>query len=196
MATFFTSDEHIGHENVIRLCGRPFTSLFHMHETLIERHNARVAPSDTVYHLGDFAWKPQLVETLMPRLHGRHFLVPGNHDKCHPMRTHAARWRRKYAEWGIEVLDEDVNIEIVVSGTPAQVRLCHFPYAAGGDSQHEARYPEWRPAPDGHVLLCGHVHDAWRVGRGMFNVGVDVNGFAPVTADEAFEALKTNASTK
>lgn len=33
--TFFTSDLHLGHRNIIRLCGRPFASLEEMDEALI-----------------------------------------------------------------------------------------------------------------------------------------------------------------
>jgi calcineurin-like phosphoesterase family protein len=35
--TFFTSDQHLGHRNIIRLCSRPFASIEEMDETLISR---------------------------------------------------------------------------------------------------------------------------------------------------------------
>lgn len=33
-------------------------------------------------------------------------------------------------------------------------------------------------------VLCGHVHGAWRRRGNMYNVGVDVHDFYPVTIDE------------
>ena len=49
---FFTSDLHLGHENCIRLCNRPFSSIEEMDETLIENWNRKVTGKDTVYILG------------------------------------------------------------------------------------------------------------------------------------------------
>lgn len=46
---FFTSDLHLGHENCIRLCNRPFSSIEEMDETLIENWNYKVTGKDTVY---------------------------------------------------------------------------------------------------------------------------------------------------
>ncbi|OUN81344.1 hypothetical protein B5G06_10770 [Flavonifractor sp. An52] len=50
---FFTSDLHLGHENCIRLCNRPFSSIEEMDETLIENWNRKITGKDTVYILGD-----------------------------------------------------------------------------------------------------------------------------------------------
>ena len=50
---FFTSDLHLGHENCIRLCNRPFSSIEEMDETLMENWNHKVTGTDTVYILGD-----------------------------------------------------------------------------------------------------------------------------------------------
>jgi calcineurin-like phosphoesterase family protein len=55
MANFFTADEHHNHSSIItKFIFRPFRDAAHMNETLIQRHNSRVKPADTVYHLGDF----------------------------------------------------------------------------------------------------------------------------------------------
>ena len=53
---FFTSDLHLGHENCIRLCNRPFSSIEEMDETLIENWNRKITGKDTVYILGDLIY--------------------------------------------------------------------------------------------------------------------------------------------
>jgi calcineurin-like phosphoesterase family protein len=50
-----------------------------MDETMIERWNAKVKPTDTVYHLGDVVINQKSLH-LVSRLNGRKILVRGNHD--------------------------------------------------------------------------------------------------------------------
>jgi len=51
---FFTADEHYGHEYIIKLCDRPFTSIDEMDAEIIRRHNEMVGSKDVVIHAGDF----------------------------------------------------------------------------------------------------------------------------------------------
>ncbi len=46
LGIFFTADEHIGHENVIKFCHRPFADTDEMERELTARHNARVGKGD------------------------------------------------------------------------------------------------------------------------------------------------------
>ena len=54
---YFTSDLHLGHRNIIRLCNRPFATIEEMDETLIRNWNAKVTNGDTVYILGDLLFR-------------------------------------------------------------------------------------------------------------------------------------------
>lgn len=54
---YFTSDLHLGHKNVIRLCNRPFTDIEEMDHVLISNWNKRVHPHDTVVILGDLMFR-------------------------------------------------------------------------------------------------------------------------------------------
>lgn len=69
---FFTSDLHLGHENCIRLCNRPFSSIEEMDETLIENWNRKITGKDTVYILGDLIYRNQKPpEEYLRRLRGK-----------------------------------------------------------------------------------------------------------------------------
>ena len=83
---FVVSDHHLGHQSSwekFKLADgsplRPFTSNEEMHETMIERHNAKVKEQDTVYFLGDVVINRKSLE-LVKRMNGRKILVRGNHD--------------------------------------------------------------------------------------------------------------------
>ena len=78
--TYFTSDQHFGHFNIIRLCGRPFETVEEMDEALLSKWNAKVKADDTVYILGDLFFRAAKVEPILKALNGRKHLIVGNHD--------------------------------------------------------------------------------------------------------------------
>jgi calcineurin-like phosphoesterase family protein len=79
--TFFTSDWHISHENVLKYDERPFKDLNDMHESLIKRYNACVPNSGICYFLGDMGNKTEDMKKVINRLNGTKVLILGNHDK-------------------------------------------------------------------------------------------------------------------
>ena len=83
MKTFFTSDLHFGHENVIEFDGRPWNTVEEMNEGLIKRWNNKVERGDIVYVLGDLIWKTMTNDAayLIKRLNGQIILIKGNHDR-------------------------------------------------------------------------------------------------------------------
>ena len=83
MTTFFTSDNHFGHTNIIKYTDRPFSSVEEMNETMIRNWNNVVTDEDTIYHLGDFAFSRN-PEQFSYRLNGVKILIKGNHDKRLP----------------------------------------------------------------------------------------------------------------
>lgn len=172
--TYFTSDQHFGHFNIIRLSHRPFSSLDEMNETMIAKWNAKVQEEDMVYILGDLFFRAAAVEPILQRLKGRKHLVLGNHD-------HTWTTKVRLADYFESV---QTICEIDIGGKPAT--LCHYPMLS---------YPQARRG----YMIYGHIHnntgdDYWplimRRGR-LLNAGVDVNDFAPVTFDEL---LANNAS--
>ena len=85
--TFFASDHHFGHANIIKFLGpdgvnplRDFNSTDEMNEHMIERHNSVVRERDTCWFLGDVVINRRYLKSIIPRLNGRLRLVLGNHD--------------------------------------------------------------------------------------------------------------------
>lgn len=80
---WLASDHHFSHQNehggIIALCNRPFASIEEMDCAIIARHNEVVKPRDTVYLLGDFAWKNH--NKYLSALNGEKILILGSHDK-------------------------------------------------------------------------------------------------------------------
>lgn len=156
-----------------------------MDDGLVERWNATVQPSDTVWVLGDVALSPKAVGPVS-RLNGYKILVAGNHDAC---------WdRHRGYQNKIDVYRQAGFDEIHSSGIVDShridghdVRLAHLPYA--GDHTEYDRYADRRPLDDGRPLICGHVHTSWRTNGRQINVGVDVWDYAPVSAETLTELI-------
>ena len=63
--TYFTSDLHLGHENIIRFSNRPFSTLDEMNRTLVDNWNSRVTERDDVFVLGDMFYRKILEYSLI-----------------------------------------------------------------------------------------------------------------------------------
>lgn len=176
---FVTSDTHFSHARISELAGRPFGTVAEMDAELVRRWNDTVAPDSVVLHLGDLALG-RIADSLAltTQLHGRRFLVPGNHDRVSPATQSnraVERFTPLYEDAGWDILPE------VIAGTRAGHRIVasHYPYS--GDTQDEDRHSSHRPINRGLPLLHGHTHDR---ANGpvdyQFHVGVDAFGYAPV----------------
>lgn len=54
---WFTSDTHFGHENMLRLSDRPWSTVAQMNDAMVANINSKVAADDELYILGDFSFK-------------------------------------------------------------------------------------------------------------------------------------------
>lgn len=166
MATFFTSDLHLGHENIIKFCKRPFNTIKGHDETIIRRINERVWRNDELWILGDFTlkkdyetvrcWRNQLT---CDTVH----LVWGNHDHFLPD--------------PLFVRQEDYCL-ITVEGQ--QFFLCHYPMRA------------WPNSHRGSWHLYGHVHGNLADTPHLLtlDVGVDTHEFYPWSFEEIAAYMK------
>ena len=69
---YFTSDMHFGHNNIIKLCQRPFSSAEEMDNCMIENWNKLVKAKDEIYILGDIAWGEP--DKYLKQLNGKKYL--------------------------------------------------------------------------------------------------------------------------
>lgn len=167
---WFTSDTHFHHKNVIEYCNRPFGDVREMNETMIKNWNQCVQPSDLVIHLGDFAMGPrELVAPILARLNGRKYLIRGNHDRGHNFMKEAG-FERTFNSWLQKFGDPREKGEML------HIFMQHHPNEARSVNLY------------GDFHLCGHVHNEWARKGLMFNVGVDVRNFTPVSLLELLES--------
>lgn len=72
------TDTHFNHTNMIKYENRPEN----FNEIIIEKWNKLVGADDTIIHLGDIMLgRVSEMKMLMASLHGKKFLIKGNHDK-------------------------------------------------------------------------------------------------------------------
>jgi calcineurin-like phosphoesterase family protein len=171
MRTFFTSDSHFGHDNIIRHCKRPcrehpFQDGAQMDRALIDAWNSVVSPRDVVYHLGDFSLRPaETVNGLLKKLHGIKHLIVGNHDRVDEVSGCRLQGWASMREMA----------KISVDGQ--SVFLCHYPMR------------EWPGMWQGTVHLYGHVHGNLQPLPGSMEVGADVWGGKPVQMMDILNAV-------
>lgn len=179
--TFFTSDLHFGHANVIRFDNRPFETVEEMDKELVIRWNKKVGKNDTVYILGDFLWGTHKKDAkeLISSLKGKKVLIKGNHDGF-LLKTDAVELFEDIRDYG----DIVVNL---AGGKPVRCILSHY------------YIPLYNGYRWGAVHLHGHSHSTAEaklekniekylaeneLKTRVFNVGCMYWDYAPVTLDE------------
>jgi calcineurin-like phosphoesterase family protein len=177
MATYYTSDTHFGHANIITYSKRPFKDVPHMTEMMIAAWNSVVQPGDMVYHLGDFAMGPKGEHAgFLKRLNGYKVLIRGNHDQSHEKML-AQGWDEVY-----------ISKEEVIDGL--RVYMAHVPPRALDPYGDRFYKTEFTPEPPEHdIWLCGHVHEKFLRRGKVINVGVDRWDFKPRTFQELLTAV-------
>ena len=179
--TLFTSDLHLGHNNIVNLCKRPFADVDEMDAVLIDNWNRKVKKNDVVYLTGDAVWDKKKVAFYMEQLSGKKILIAGNHDSTWIKREEC----KKYFD------DIVPYLEVHLNGHP--ITMCHYPMLEWRSSREESKRKLG-------YLIHGHIHnriaDEYRqlfLQFNALNAGVDVNSFEPVTFDEL---VKNNLSFK
>ena len=164
---YYTADTHFGHENIIKLCNRPFASIEDMNDALIDNWNKKVGGNDTVYIIGDMFYKCSEAEDILKMLKGKKHLIIGNHD---------GSWLTKF---NATPYFESIELMRETSADGHGITMCHYPLLTW---RHEKKT----------YMIHGHTHantssDYWELLRSrkrVLNAGVDINNFEPVTFTE------------
>jgi calcineurin-like phosphoesterase family protein len=174
MASWFTADLHLGHENIIKYCSRPFANAGEMDARLIDTINACARPTDVLYILGDLSHGPWGGEEYLERVTAyRHriacenvFLIVGNHD-----RVELPGFRKLFREVRSLV---DVKIE------GQRLTLCHYAMRTWNRSHH------------GSWQLYGHTHGRLDDAPMLLSidVGVDSWDFRPLSFHELKDIME------
>jgi calcineurin-like phosphoesterase family protein len=152
---------YFGHTNIIKYCDRPFSNVEEMDEALIYNWNKCVSDTDTIYHLGDFAFRS--AQTYLDRLNGYIRFVRGNHEK--PL---------------LNILDlRDIPYMRIIKPEKTTITLSHCCMRV------------WDKSHFDHWHLYGHSHGTLPpIGKSM-DVGVDCNNYSPVSLDYIKEYMGT-----
>lgn len=185
MSLWFTADMHFGHANIALFCGRPYIKPGDLTEErkwasqtaadevearmtsdLIRRWNERVKPGDTVVHVGDFCNC------------GRNRGVPGSKKPPEYYESvlngkiifvQGNHDRNNGLKYGIDTMVMEVGRKLAFI-------------------QHRPVEREEEVPPFCNFVICGHVHEKWKLrwvgGVLNVNVGVDVNDMYPIRQDE------------
>lgn len=168
------SDTHFGHQNVIKYDNRPFKNAAAMDEALIKNWNSVVAPEDTIYHLGDFAFHAEdMVCGILERLNGNKILILGNHDKV--MRTDCVRKHFQLITPYLEVYQDKQLI-----------CMFHYPMAEFNKCHH------------GSFHVHGHCHGNYKppVPCRIMDVGAPCVNYTPIHLKEVIKRLQVHPVLK
>lgn len=181
LKTFYISDTHFGHFNIIKHCNRPFSTAEEMDKVMIGNWNSIVARNDTVFILGDFVFSKIPPAEYFNKLNGRKIMIIGNHD--HDI----SKRRDSYVKSKIlEGVYNYLETKDVLDGNPVKIVMCHYPMV------------EWNGFYRDALHLYGHIHNS--VDSASFqimskidhayNVGADILDFTPRTLAEVVEYNK------
>ena len=141
---YYIADPHFFHGNLnTKMDCRGFESVESMNDYMLKKWNDKVHPNDEVVILGDLSWgKAEETNALLEQLHGRLYLIQGNHDRFLKNKAYNANrfvWIKDYEE---------------LQDNKRKVILCHYPIMC-----YNGQYRLDRHGNPKTYMLYGHVHD-------------------------------------
>lgn len=175
---WFTSDPHFNHTNIIKYCKRPFDNVEDMNQVLIDNWNMVVDHDDLIICCGDFSLgSSKDAINVLKKLNGHKLLIRGNHEKS----VLNSREAMDFFDGGVYDLLEVTILDEEVSDGFQDIILCHYPMVV------------WDKSHRGSWQLFGHVHGMLdgdkRLSPNQIDIGVDSNGFRPLSYQEIKEII-------
>lgn len=154
--TYFSSDFHLGHANVIRFDKRPYRDVNEMNEAIIKHCMTTLTSNDSFYYLGDWALdhhrKADSYMATLAESGAKLFFIKGNHDKRETIKLY-----EKYGTY----LGEQKKIKI----GEQEIVLNHYCMTVWDKSHH------------GSWHLYGHSHHSLPIWTDSKKLDVGWNGY-------------------
>lgn len=192
-STWFTSDPHFGHDNVIDFCNRPYGDMDEMLDKIRDKWNKRVKPEDQVIFVGDvfFHFKKHEAKAYLDSLNGKKILVRGNHDQK-PRQMNGMGFDFVCEEMVLWIANERVTVSHYPFRAPRwkheyynlRHKLFKFLGIKGKSWKIDKRFYTRRPENKGQFLLHGHTHSKEKVRDRMIHVGMDAWKCEPIPMHE------------
>lgn len=188
---YLSSDEHLGHANIIQYTGRPYETIEEMNADIIEKHNAIVPKKNSVWIcLGDFAFVKNTDEErsidqlrrFVKKMNGEtKILFRGNHDRSPVEDFIKAGFQHVIPKGpGIVAAYGKYNVEMRHRPLPYPQMVCYEelyrepnPKYAGDKRPNYMILDRDNPNAENLLIredvitipgmvLCGHVHQTFR----------------------------------
>lgn len=161
MSKFYIADNHFNHKLMAELRG--FASPLKMNLFMFEYWNSIVRNGDLVYFLGDLAMPNKGdgndIAEILAKLNGQIYFVLGNHD-----------WKNINLFRGFErKIIKMVDLAYIKTSNGYPIMLCHYSMQT------------WRKSCHGSWHLFAHSHGKVQPIGLSHDVGVDNNGFVPLS---------------
>ena len=177
---FFTSDPHFGHENILKYCHRPFSSIEEHDEELIRLWNETVPEDGIVFILGDIGFcSENYLKTILNRLNGKIYWIIGNHD-----------WRRITP--GIMNRFECITQQMVITVDNKLIYLNHFPFLCYPNSDRHPVYQFFGHVHSGPLSGSSDISRLVHLNKRQYDVGVDNNEYKPISFQDIMKKIGEN----
>lgn len=197
---WFTGDLHLGHRNILQICGRPFKTIQEHDRILIDNHNSVVQDDDVVFNLGDvgFRCSARYIVDKLRLFKGKLVIILGNHDKALRQALKVGLLDKELSTGKIEIIggnsayDTDIAVSKMLNFDGNKIFISHYGHRT------------WPSAFRKAMHLYAHSHNNLASYYRSFDVGVDTETethkkFYPWSLEEIIErmnCIKENFSEK